>query len=179
MLYLAARATRLPALVAGVRWATLPGVRRVVDGVVAASVVGSAVVGNAAAAAPAALAYVPHAAGDRDDLASPPPVVAAPGPVVGPAPAGPAPAPAAPPGDSARSGGATHEVVRGENLWSIAEAHLAAELQRPAASLGTDEVRPYWVRVVRENRSRLASGDPDVIFPGERVVPPAVRPGGT
>ena len=48
-LYLLGRAARLPVLVAGVRWATLPGVRRLVDGAVAASIVAGSVVGGGAA----------------------------------------------------------------------------------------------------------------------------------
>jgi hypothetical protein len=61
----------------------------------------------------------------------------------------------------------THVVVRGDNLWSIAAAHLGAH--RAA------DVAPYWQRVVDANRATLRSGDPSLIYPGEHVtLPPLV-----
>ena len=45
VLYLLARLTRVPALVRGTSWATIPAVRRIVDAAVAASVFGGAVLG--------------------------------------------------------------------------------------------------------------------------------------
>ena len=82
LLYLLARVTRIGALVRGVQWVTLPAVRKVVDGAVAASVVGGALFGIRPAGAQAppptpivvelattttttpAHAYVPVPAGD-------------------------------------------------------------------------------------------------------------------
>jgi hypothetical protein len=55
--------------------------------------------------------------------------------------------------------------VAGDNLWSIAAAHIGA---RRAA-----DVVPYWRQVVDANRSTLRSGDPNLIFPGELVALPA------
>jgi hypothetical protein len=55
--------------------------------------------------------------------------------------------------------------VAGDNLWSIAAAHIGA---RRAA-----DVAPYWRQVVDANRSTLRSGDPNLIFPGELVALPA------
>jgi nucleoid-associated protein YgaU len=68
----------------------------------------------------------------------------------------------------------THRVVRGDNLWTIARDHLAAELGRRAADLSDREIGAYWSTVVEENRGRLRSGDPDLIFPGEMVELPPV-----
>lgn len=65
----------------------------------------------------------------------------------------------------------THEVVAGDNLWAIAEAHLTAELgERPP----TSEVAAHWRRLIAQNRDRLLSGEPDLIHPGERIRLPAV-----
>jgi nucleoid-associated protein YgaU len=72
----------------------------------------------------------------------------------------------------AREGSAVWTVRRGESLWTIAAAGLGA---RPsdARSIG-----PYWVRVVAANRGSIASGNPDLIRPGEAVVMPPPGPPG-
>ena len=103
VLYLLARLTRAAALMRGVEWATLPAVRKVVDGAVAASIVGSALVGAHPAGAqtpapppivvelsttttvPAEHLYVPVAAGDTA------PTPGATSPTVGPVAASTAP----------------------------------------------------------------------------------------
>jgi len=67
------------------------------------------------------------------------------------------------------NGPATVVVEKGDHLWSISAAHLAGRLsQSPSAA----EITPYWRQVIEENRSRLRSGDPDLIYPGETVVLP-------
>ena len=48
-LYCVARASRIPALMSGVGWMALPGMRRLVDGAVAASIMGGAVFGGGVA----------------------------------------------------------------------------------------------------------------------------------
>jgi hypothetical protein len=70
-----------------------------------------------------------------------------------------------------------HEVEAGEHLWSIAEDHLAAHLDHDPSEA---EVAVHWRRLVEVNRDRLANpDDPDLIFPGQHVVLPEVRPGDT
>lgn len=69
-------------------------------------------------------------------------------------------------------GSATHRVVRGDHLWGIAAARLAGRNGGDRRCLTARAVAPYWRRVVAANRHRLRSGDPDLIFPGERVVLP-------
>lgn len=158
--YVTARAAGLPAAVRTVEWATLPGVRRVADGAVAAVLVGSS----------AALGGMPAVA-----LAAPPALVsaeAAEGIVLPPALSGPGAVPALdragePPG--ATPAPVTHVVVAGDNLWAIAAADLGA-----SASLA--EIHARWREVVEANRDRLRSGDPDLIHPGEHVVLPAHDP---
>jgi nucleoid-associated protein YgaU len=58
----------------------------------------------------------------------------------------------------------TRVVLRGDSLWSIAAEQVRAALDRSPTD---HEVGRYWVQLVEENRSRLASGDPDLILPGE------------
>jgi hypothetical protein len=65
---------------------------------------------------------------------------------------------------AAGAAAATYVVVAGDNLWSIAAAHVGAT--RAA------DVAPYWRRVVDANRTTLRSGDPNLILPGELVVLP-------
>lgn len=167
VLYLLARASRLPSLARSVRWATLPGVRRVVDSVVAASIVGPMVLGTAAPAmadpgvavqvqvpsGPAsAPRYVPTAAGDQ--------------------PAGAPAAPAATPAQPAI--GSVYSVVAGDSLWSIAARKVAQQTGRPEGALPDGEVARYWSRVIATNRDRLRSGDPSLIYPKEQIELPPV-----
>jgi nucleoid-associated protein YgaU len=60
-------------------------------------------------------------------------------------------------------------VEPGDHLWKISEEHLALVLGRPAKDA---EVDPYWRSVIETNRDLLASGDPDLIYPGETVTLP-------
>jgi len=85
------------------------------------------------------------------------------------------PAPPPPPTDtnvvdfpSAADGSATNLVTvePGDHLWRVAEREVERRLGRPATDA---EVGPYWLRLVEENRATLASGDPDLVFPGETV----------
>ena len=165
VLYLLAGATRLPSLVRTVRWATLPGVRRVVDSVVAASIAGPMLLGTAGPAvadpgvavqvqapsgAPKPPRYVPTAAGDQ------------------PAPA--LEAPAATPAPDIRSA----NVEKGDNLWSIAARKLAQDTGRARNELTDGEIARYWSRVVEANRGSLTSGDPNLIYPTEEIELPPV-----
>lgn len=70
-------------------------------------------------------------------------------------------------------------IAPGDNLWQLAERRLG-ETSHPAPS--SAEIAAYWRRVVEENRRRIRSGDPDLIYPGEVVVlppPPPVTQGGS
>jgi hypothetical protein len=60
-------------------------------------------------------------------------------------------------------------VVRpGDNLWLIATRALRGAGQPTGAS----EVAPYWGRIIAANTAHLRSRDPNLIFPGERIVLP-------
>lgn len=207
--YLGARLSRLPRAVAGVRWACLPGVRRVVDGALAVSIVGGVVLSGparantpttsppvvvqvVAPAAPApAHAYQPVAAGDG--LATPTSTTATSRPASTtttpasrfstttttsappPSPGTPLP-PSAPQGrpSAPRPAAERHEVVAGDNLWAIAEGHLAEATRRSPEALTEAEVAAYWLALMEANEGRLRSGDPNLIFPGEIVICPPV-----
>jgi nucleoid-associated protein YgaU len=82
-----------------------------------------------------------------------------------PAPAGPAPE---------TRGQASHVVVEGDNLWTIAGDHLAEARSGGAGEPTTREVAAYWLRVVDANARDLRSGDPDLIYPGESIVLPPI-----
>lgn len=63
-------------------------------------------------------------------------------------------------------------VVRpGDHLWALAERRMTEVMGRPVAD---HEIAPYWVRVIEANRSSIRSGNPDLIYPGEVIVLPAV-----
>lgn len=57
-------------------------------------------------------------------------------------------------------------VVQGDHLWKISKRHLEEHL---AHEPGNGEIAPYWRTVIDENRERLRSGDPDLIYPGELI----------
>jgi nucleoid-associated protein YgaU len=82
----------------------------------------------------------------------------------------PAPEVPAVPAPSAAPLTATVTARPGDHLWSIASRMLAQRLGRPPTDA---EIAPFWERLVAANRDRLASGDPDLIFPGEEFVVPS------
>jgi hypothetical protein len=65
-------------------------------------------------------------------------------------------------------------VASGDNLWELTAGRLAATTGRPRAEVTDAEIAPAWVALCELNRHRLASGDPDLVFPGEVVVFPPV-----
>ena len=64
----------------------------------------------------------------------------------------------------------------GDHLWHVAEATLAEAWGRPPSDA---EVAPYWQAVIEANRGALADpAQPDLIFPGQvfRLPPPPAAP---
>jgi hypothetical protein len=49
---------------------------------------------------------------------------------------------------------------------------LAQSSGRAPEDVPDAEVAPYWALVCDANRDRLASGDPNLVYPGEQVVLP-------
>jgi hypothetical protein len=171
LLYFAAAVSRAPAAMRAVRWSTLPAARRAIDAACAVSVATSVMLVPAVAGAArtgrdgsdttsvsvrdghGGIAQLPP---DSTTTTLPRPQAAAPT----------VPAPPAP--------GAVDSVVvaSGDNLWELAAVHLAATSARTRPEVSDAEIAPYWVRVCEANRDRLASGDVNLVFPGERVVLP-------
>jgi hypothetical protein len=183
LLYLGARVARLHGAARAVGWATLPAVRRWADRAAAVSIVAASALGSArsAAADPPPTTTIPATPPvvddldhrDRTALPGGPPASVRTGRAQHPQPAHAAvppvlpPAPATPP--SASPGASTHVVAPGEHLWSISAEHLAARAGRPVAQLTPADIAPFWWRVVELNRSRLRSGDANLLYPGEAV----------
>lgn len=114
-------------------------------------------------------------------------------------------APTAPPGGASTASGTAqdpadghtpgaaeagvHIVAVGENLWVIARQHVdtvapsgtmpdAGDPATEAAGApATDRtVHAYWVRLIAVNLDAFRSGDPDLVFPGERLLLPPLDP---
>jgi hypothetical protein len=85
-----------------------------------------------------------------------------------PAPATTSPAATAPPETAPTAADSVVIVRPGDNLWVIATraARAAGHSTRPS------DVAPYWRRVITANAPHLRSRDPNLIFPGERIVLP-------
>ncbi len=160
LLAVVARASAAPPALSRLAGAVAPaGLRRLVESALA-GVVASATLAAPAAAAPA-----------------PPGIVAPPPTVQTPAPAGWVPLPPPVGSDAgARDPAGTHVVLAGEHLWGIAAQQVARARSVDVAAVPAEVVAPQWLAVVRANADRLASGDPDVIHPGEVVWLPAIPP---
>lgn len=76
-------------------------------------------------------------------------------------------------GHMGENAGGVHVVEPGDHLWSIAATDLAEGSPGHAAQLEPEEIAPHWEEVVADNRAQLRSGDPDLIFPGERIELPS------
>ncbi|HEY3187137.1 MAG TPA: hypothetical protein VGJ70_06665 [Solirubrobacteraceae bacterium] len=174
LLYLVAVATRAPAAVRAVRWAALPIVRRAVDAAFAATILA----GVALAPTTAARAAQPPATSQVRDgrsggiaslpAAGTPPTTTSPVPASATATTtatAPAPAPAAE---------RTVAVAPGDSLWELAARQIGESTGRSRADVADPEIAPYWATVCDRNRTTLASGDPNLVFPGDLVVLPPV-----
>lgn len=161
---------------AALDWLSIGPVRKAIDAVLAGSLVITTLTPIAAAAteepvphvettefggSAVAPSYIPIPAGDPD--------------------ATDAGAPASPPADTpttepAPAAAATSAIViSGDNLWKLAEDRLTTVLGHHPTDA---ETALYWVDVIQANRDRIRSADPDLIFPGEEIVLPAVSPAG-
>lgn len=175
-LYLVGRAARLPAATRTVRWATIGPVRRLIDGLVAGALVASVGLPSTAIAMTGP-GYIPVPAGDPIEMDNPPTGSVLPGSLFLPIPQIPVP-PVDDPGSLPPQAGVPNDpsevvVQPGDHMWSLAEKRLNLILGREASDT---EIAPYWLKVIGTNLSRIRSGDPDLIFPGEVLLLPAIDP---
>ncbi len=193
--YLVASHSRRPGAIRATSWMTLPPIRRLVSRSLALSIAASSIavpVGPAVAEAfssraspvvvevdpdgvvrspgtkPAEAEETDDRNGGEEDVLLPPHLETPSNPVFDNEPTAGEEVPPAPDPTVAH----IHKVVRGDHLWSIACRHLQAVSGR--GDLAEHEIAPYWVRVIEANRSTIRSGDPDLIYPGEQIVLPAV-----
>lgn len=181
VLYILASASRIPTAIRAVEWATLPAVRRTVDRVAALSLV-AATVGSPLA--PAVATEPPAVVYDVEEGVPLPRIVPIPTREVAdvpryiPTPAGTGSsaasiaAPIVVVAAAANVIGSSYQVVDGDNLWTIAARIVSESIGETPdnASIAT-----YWRLLVSENANGLWSGDPDMIYPGETLVTPAVE----
>jgi len=185
--YVVARASRIPGLIRATAWATLPPIRRVIDRTIAITVTTAALVSPIAPAlaneAPPTTEPIVYQISDQGvptPVNAPvvdPTVILPPGVGGGgytPNPAGGVAATAA---AEAAVADTVYEVVRGDNLWTISRSHLLAVY--PDRDVDSAEIATYWREVIEINTPTLRSGDPNLIYPGERIVLPAIAKGGT
>lgn len=75
-------------------------------------------------------------------------------------------------GDGERS----HAIARGEHLWSIAAHDLARRRGVDVGDLTDREIAVHWSAVIDRNAASLRSGNPDLVYPGERLDLPSPPP---
>jgi nucleoid-associated protein YgaU len=68
----------------------------------------------------------------------------------------------------------SYTVVAGDSFWEIAARHVANATGRDRASLTAGEIHGIWVRTCDANRTRIRSGDVNLIYPGEVVDLPSI-----
>jgi hypothetical protein len=180
VLYLIGRAGRIPGAIRAVGWATIGPVRRLIDGVVAGAVV--ITIGlPATAITMTGPGYIPDPAGDPIETDVPItetlPGSILPGTLFLPAHQVPVPE-VGEPESVAPQGTVPNEptevvVKSGDHMWALAEQRL---IQVRGRGVSDTEIAPYWLQVIGVNLSRIRSGDPDLIFPGEILFLPETEP---
>ncbi len=200
LLYALAGAAQIPTVIRGVRWVTLPPLRRMIDGVLATTVVASSTFGGGRVAIAQPVRVGPVVV-QLDQQSDPLPAVNK--PAYRPRPAGdgstkpqtvePSATTTAPSSTSTTTTKPPEEplttslltpprreaerapvsrvyvVQPGDNLWKIAQRHLAATTGRPFSSVSAVEVQRYWSELVEMNRHALRSANPHLIYPGESI----------
>jgi len=204
LLYLLARLTHLSAALRAVEWATIPSVRRAVDGAVAVTIATASIAGPVApalASTPTPVVIqvdeegrpVPPGQSSTETSAPAAEDRTEPGEAAGIVPPGlerigwtpsPAGTVAPQPGAITNAVNAATNVVgfQPEAPRSVVvepgdHLWLIAERQlEEVAGVGADDVAVgrYWRRVIEANRHRLRSGDPDLIYPGETILLPPI-----
>ena len=168
LIYIAARASRAPAVLLSVQWMTLPALRRVTDRALGAFLVASTVAATPVRADPPPPVIVVV---DAEGTLLPPGIVGrlpeTPMDRVGPIDSTVPPQPALPYEIPAAEGRPAVVTVRaGDNLWVLCRRHLSAVLGRRPTN---EVIARYWRSVIAHNQPNLISGDPDLIYAGEVI----------
>ena len=170
-----------PTIMRVARRCALPGVRRLTMTALAASLSVSSAISTRtfAGSMPTVNDPVVRSASSTTATHQPEPVTrdrgvsAAGTPIVRADPPAVQPADAAPGAElPTRSPTVRHTIRTGEHLWGIAATRLR-ELGVESGTPSNSTIARYWARVVDLNRSALRSGDPNRVFPGERIILPA------
>lgn len=176
VLYLIGRAGRLPGAIRAIGWATIGPVRRLIDGVVASAVVASVGI-PATAIAMTGPGYIPVPAGDPIETEVPVPGSFLPGTLFLPTQQIPVPEVGDPESVAPQTtvpNEPTEVVVQsGDHMWSLAQQRLE---QVRGREVSDTEIAPYWLKMIDVNLSRIRSGEPDLIYPGEILLLPAIDP---
>ncbi|MGA7271844.1 MAG: LysM peptidoglycan-binding domain-containing protein [Acidimicrobiia bacterium] len=170
-----------------IRWLSIGPIRQAVDALLAGSLLlgtvtpslpaGAGVADTTTISTPAETVlpgYIPFPAGE---IYPPPPPEHdnPPNTGSGPLPTAHHPIGAVPGVDTGAADEPATVVVRpGDNLWKLAARHLE---QAGGGAVPIADIAPYWRRVVEVNRDRIRSGDPDLIYPGEKIVLPRISSG--
>jgi len=173
LLYLAARASRVPALIRSIGWMTLPAIRKVSEGALAAVLVTSTIAAAPVRAqAPSPVVVVV----DEGGALLPPGFVGLGREMI--EEAGPQTETRVPPlptfPHETKPGTTVAEPVlvtvqTGDHLWAMSRRHLTDVLERHPTN---DEIAPYWRQVITHNQHNLISGNPDLIYAGEVIEMP-------
>jgi len=165
LLYLAARASRIPVLIRSAQWMTLPAIRKLTERACGAILV-TATMTAVPVRADLPTPLMPPWLGEQvvETSRSPADRLESNGP----------PLPVIPhtttPHDHAALPVAV-TVRAGDSLWTICRRHLMSALgDRPSS----EEIAPYWRQVIAHNRPHLISGNPDLIYAGEIIAMPPI-----
>lgn len=183
-LYVLARLTSVTALIRATAWATPPSIRRVIDRAIAATVTATALASPIAPAlaheTPPTTEPIVYQISDEGVPTPIHPPLIEPTLVAPPGTAGagytPNPAGGVETGSEVANQSETrYSVVKDDNLWTISAGHLRQVF--PNRQVEAGEIAAYWRRVVELNTPDLKSGDPNLIYPGEQIVLPAIDQG--
>lgn len=58
----------------------------------------------------------------------------------------------------------TYTIKKGDNFWKLAEKNKPKGMT----------TAQYWTKVVNANKGKIKSGNPDLIYPGEKIILPGV-----
>lgn len=73
---------------------------------------------------------------------------------------------------AAAAPGEHYLIAPGDHMWNIARRVLTRSMPDPPT---TRQIASYWIDLIETNRETIRSGDPDLIYPGEKLFLPEIR----